>query len=79
MEKHEFVEFSRKFVCFEGVYVHLLMYMVISWEEDRLVNISFLISSVLRPLVSLAIANKNYSFCVPRDRWDKEFFKLQSG
>lgn len=59
--------------------MNLLMYMVISWEEDWLVNISFLIVSVLRPLLSLAIANKDYSFCVPRDRWDKEFFKLQSG
>lgn len=76
---HEFVEFSWKFVCFEGFYVHLLMYIVITREEDWLVNISFLIPGVHRLLLSLVIAHKDYSFCVPRDRWDKDFFKLQSG
>ncbi|CAK9141729.1 unnamed protein product [Ilex paraguariensis] len=28
---------------------------------------------------SLPFEHKVFSFCIPRDRWDKEFFKLQEG
>lgn len=50
------------------------MYLVFTEEEDWFVNIGF----VLRPLV-LPIEQRVFSFCVPRDRWDKEFYQLQGG
>ena len=42
--------------------------------EDWLVNIDF----VLRPLI-LPVGNKSFYFSIPRDRWDKEFYKLKGG
>lgn len=43
-------------------------------EEDWLVNIDF----VPRPLILLA-GNRFFCFSIPRDRWDKEFYKLKAG
>lgn len=48
-------------------------------EEDRLVNVPQSPLGVLRPISLLAFENKAFSFGVPRDRWDKEFFKLEGG
>ncbi|KAH7862446.1 hypothetical protein Vadar_004933 [Vaccinium darrowii] len=57
---------------------HLWMYLVVIEEEDRLVNLPSSFRGVLWPL-SLYLDHNVFSFCIPRDRWDKEFFKLQSG
>ncbi|XP_057957836.1 mitochondrial carrier protein CoAc1 isoform X4 [Malania oleifera] len=54
------------------------MYLGISEEEDRLVNYPCTFLGVLR-LLCLPFEQKGFSFCIPRDRWDKEFFKLQGG
>lgn len=54
------------------------MNLVILEEEDRLVNLPNSLLGVLGPL-DLLVEQKVFSFCIPRDRWDKEFFKLQSG
>ena len=54
------------------------MNLVILEEEDRLVNFPTSLLGVLGPL-DLIVEQKVFSFCIPRDRWDKEFFKLQSG
>ncbi|WRX33636.1 hypothetical protein QQP08_026123 [Theobroma cacao] len=47
-------------------------------QKDRLVNLPGSHLDVLRPL-NLPFEQKSFSFCIPRDRWDKEFFKLQGG
>lgn len=60
------------------VSLYLLMSLAAFEEEDRLVNVSQSSLGVLRPL-SLPFENKAFSFCVPRDRWDKEFFKVEGG
>ncbi|XVF48689.1 hypothetical protein PTKIN_Ptkin03bG0210000 [Pterospermum kingtungense] len=52
------------------------MYLVVIEEKDRLVNLPSSHLDVLRSL-SLPFEQKSFSFCIPRDRWDKEFFKLQ--
>lgn len=55
------------------------MYLVsITKEVGRLVNIPSVTPVVPRPL-ALPIEQKVFSFCIPRDRWDKEFYKLQGG
>lgn len=55
------------------------MYLaIISKEEVGLANIPQSVPGVLRPL-ALPFGQKVFSFCIPRDRWDKEFFKLQGG
>lgn len=55
------------------------MYLVIIIEEeDRLVNLPNSFLGVLRQL-NLPVEQKAFSFCIPRDRWDKEFFKLEGG
>ncbi|MBA0835792.1 hypothetical protein Goarm_008051, partial [Gossypium armourianum] len=48
-------------------------------EKDRLVNLPGFHLDVLKPLNLLPFEQKSFSFCIPRDRWDKEFFKLQVG
>ncbi|KAA3490539.1 IQ domain-containing protein IQM1-like [Gossypium australe] len=48
-------------------------------EKDRLVNLPGFHLDVLKPLNYLPFKQKSFSFCIPRDRWDKEFFKLQGG
>lgn len=58
--------------------VHLWMCLEILVEEDRLVNLPNLFLGVLRPFY-LTSGQRIFSVCIPRDRWDKEFFKLQSG
>lgn len=52
---------------------YILMTLVFI-EQDWLANIEF----VLRPLI-LPIEQKVFSFSIPRDRWDKEFYQLQGG
>ncbi|KAH1067476.1 hypothetical protein J1N35_032463 [Gossypium stocksii] len=48
-------------------------------EKDRLVNFPGFHLDVLKPLNLLHFEQKSFSFCIPRDRWDKEFFELQGG
>lgn len=52
-----------------------MILVVIGEKEGRLVNIRCLIPVVLRPLFE----QKVLPFCIPRDRWDKEFYNLQGG
>ena len=54
------------------------MYLLILEEEDRLVNVADSFLGLVRPL-RLPFEQKVFAFCIPRDRWDKEFFELQSG
>lgn len=55
------------------------MYLIrITKEVGWLLNIPSVTPVVPRPL-ALPIEQKVFSFCIPRDRWDKEFFKLQGG
>lgn len=54
------------------------MYMVIVEEEDWLVNVPDSYLGVLR-LLYLSFEQKASSLCIPRDRWDREFFQLQGG
>lgn len=54
------------------------MNLTIVIEEDRLVNLPNYFLGVFRPL-ELSFEKKAFSFCIPRDRWDKEFFNLQGG
>lgn len=55
------------------------MYLAsIAKEVVGLVNIPSVTPVVPRPL-ALPIEQKVFSFCMPRDRWDKEFYKLQGG
>lgn len=54
------------------------MYMVVIGGKDRLVNTPYLFLGVLR-LLCLPFEEKVFSFCIPRDRWDREFFELQAG
>jgi hypothetical protein len=54
------------------------MYIVAIQKEDPLVNFPTWFLGVLWPFY-LPLEQKAFSFCIPRDRWDKEFFKLQSG
>lgn len=54
------------------------MYLVITRETVGLANIRCEIPGVPRPL-DLPFAHKVFAFCIPRDRWDKEFFQLQGG
>ncbi|KAG6598285.1 hypothetical protein SDJN03_08063, partial [Cucurbita argyrosperma subsp. sororia] len=56
----------------------LWMYLVVIQEEDWLVNWPDSFLGILRP-PCLSVERKAFSHCVSRDRWDKEFFKLQSG
>lgn len=56
----------------------LLMYLVVIEEEDRLANVPAWLLGVLRPYY-LPFERRAFSFCIPRDRWDREFFKLQGG
>ncbi|KAK8581917.1 hypothetical protein V6N12_072119 [Hibiscus sabdariffa] len=53
------------------------MYLVVIEEKDRLVNLPGSHLDVLRPLI-LPFVQKSFAFCIPRDRWDKEFFRLQA-
>lgn len=55
--------------------------MVILVKKDWLVNIPRLGQGVLRPLLELPLESKgkDFYFCIPRDRWDKEFYQLQGG
>ena len=55
------------------------MYMVVIGGKDRLVNTPCLFLGVLRLLLCLPFEEKVFSFCIPTDRWDKEFFELQVG
>ncbi|KAK8597578.1 hypothetical protein V6N13_094981 [Hibiscus sabdariffa] len=52
------------------------MYLGFIEEKDRLADLSGFHLDVLRPLKS-PFENRSFGFCIPRDRWDKEFFKLQ--
>lgn len=55
------------------------MYLVIAEEEEvGLVNKRWWIPGVLRPL-TLPFEQQVFPFCIPLDRWDKEFYKLQAG
>lgn len=45
-------------------------------EEAPFVDIYCL---VLRVFACVIVEERDFTFCVPRDRWDKEFFILQSG
>lgn len=55
------------------------MYLVITEEKETgLVNKRCLIPGVLRPL-ALPFEQEVLPFCIPLDRWDKEFYKLQGG
>lgn len=66
-------------VCSCGsVLLHSLMYLVVNREEDWLVNFPDSFLGVLRPL-NLPVEGKAVPFCVPRDRWDKEFFQIKGG
>ncbi|KAL0017638.1 hypothetical protein SO802_004707 [Lithocarpus litseifolius] len=58
--------------------VCMLMYHIVIGKKDRLVNGPTWFLGALRPLY-LPIEQKAFAFCVPRDRWDREFFKLQGG
>lgn len=58
--------------------VCMLMYHIVIGKKDRLVNVPTWFLGALRPLY-LPIEQKAFSFCVPRDRWDREVFKLQGG
>lgn len=55
------------FVCF-------MILVIIGEKQNRLVNIPV----VLRPLI-YPFEQKVLPFCIPRDRWDKEFYNLQGG
>lgn len=55
------------------------MYLVVIRNKYRLVSVPEIVLGVLRPLDLLSEQTAYSSFCVPRDRWDKEIFKLQSG
>lgn len=55
-----------------------LMYIVITEEEVGLVNKRWTIPGVLRPL-ALPFEQEVFPFCIPLDRWDKQFYKLQGG
>lgn len=54
------------------------MYMVVIGGKDRLVNTPYLFLGVLR-LLCLPFEEKEFSFSIPGDRWDKEFFEPQVG
>lgn len=55
------------------------MYLVIAEEEEfGLVSKRWLIPGVLRPL-ALPFEQQVFPFCIPLDRWDKEFYKLKGG
>lgn len=64
--------------CRGSVLLYSLMYLVIAREKNWLVNFPDSFLGVLR-LLSLPVEGKAVPFCVPRDRWDKEFFQIQGG
>ncbi|KAL3532898.1 hypothetical protein ACH5RR_006419 [Cinchona calisaya] len=57
-----------------------LMYNFVIAEEEKiwLVNKRWWIPGVLRPL-AFPFEQEVFPFCIPLDRWDKEFYKLQGG
>lgn len=55
-----------------------MILVVIGDKEGRLVNVRCLIPVVLKPLI-YPFEQKVLPFCIPRDRWDKEFYNLQGG
>lgn len=55
------------------------MYQVLIRDSHRLANVPEIVNlGVLRPLDPLIFEQTAYSSS-PRDRWDKEIFRLQSG
>lgn len=71
--------YGGRVLIIESLAFSLLMYLLVIEENYRLVNVpELLFLGGLRPL-DFSFERNAYCFCVPRDRWDKEFFKLQSG
>ncbi|KAH1056817.1 hypothetical protein J1N35_034882 [Gossypium stocksii] len=71
---------AQVFAPFGRVGEAITLWLGVSLGKDRLVNLSGFDLDVLRPLkLLLPFEKKSFSFCIPRDRWDKEFFKLQGG
>lgn len=55
------------------------MYLEVAGKVDWLVKFPNSFLGARRPLVSLPFEGRVFSFWIPRERWDEEFFKLQGG